>query len=217
MNPTVDPITIIFDFDGTIADTVETVLQLYNRIAPEYGCRRVEHAAREMLSNARPRELMREYGMTFYKLPSVVLRMRREVNACIAHVKPFGGIAAALRELKSAGYALGIISSNAPENIRAFLAMNDLNGLFDFIQGSKHLFGKAAVIKRLMRKRELLPPQTIYIGDETRDIEAARKTGIRVVAVSWGYQAREALVAAHPDRLVDDPGELVKNIGELPL
>lgn len=209
MKSTTGRITLIFDFDGTIADTMETLMRIYNRIAPEYHCRPIDDDVRETLRKRRPQDLMREYGMNPVKMPVVVLRMRREVRGCIARVRPISGIAAALRGLKSAGYALGIISSNAPENVRTFLAVNDLHGLIDFIQSSKHVFGKAAVIKRLMRNRGISPRQTVYIGDETRDIEAARKASVAVVAASWGYQAREALEAARPDRIVDDPGELI--------
>ncbi|MBN1575902.1 MAG: HAD-IA family hydrolase [Chitinispirillaceae bacterium] len=209
MKSTSDRITLIFDFDGTVADTMEMLGRIYNRIAPEYNCRPIADELREVLRKGRPQDLIKEYGMPPLKMPVVVLRMRKEVSGCIAQVKPIRGIAAALRELKSAGYTLGIISSNAPENVRTFLAVNDLCGLFDFIQSSKHVFGKAAVIKRLMRKRGISSRQTIYIGDETRDIEAARKASIPVVAVSWGYQAREILQSLQPDRIADDPKELI--------
>ncbi len=211
---TVNP-TVIFDFDGTIADSMDAFLGVYNRIAPEYGCRTIPENDRFFLRKRRPQECFREYGMTILKLPVIVLRMRKEARGCITGIKPFPGVVEAIRELGAAGYTLGVVSSNAPENVRRFLAHHDLTRFFDFVQGSKHVFGKHMVIKRLFRTRGIRPGCAVYVGDETRDVEAARKSGIPVISVSWGYQAREALAASGPDRIVDSPADLCGTVGEL--
>lgn len=204
--------TIIFDFDGTIADTVEMAVEIYNRIAGEYHCRTIDRHDRDLLRKGRPQYFIKKYGITPIKLITILLRIRKEMNGLISRARPIGTIVCAIRTLADSGYRLGIISSNGPDNVAAFLSANGLEGLFDFIETSKHLFGKDRVIKKLLRKRKLFPEWTIYVGDETRDIEAARKSRISVAAVTWGYQDRSILEAARPDLLVDDTEALAPSI-----
>ena len=204
--------TIIFDFDGTIANTLELVVKIYNRIAPEYGCRTVGDDIRETLRHGRPQDLMKTFGVTIARLPRFVLRMRKEIGRCMSEVAPVTGMPEAVRELAAEPFDLGILSSNGVENVEAFLTANGLDRYFGFIRSGIHLFGKDVVLRKLMRARHIAPDRAMYIGDETRDIEAAKKTGIPVVAVSWGYQAGDVLLAASPDALADHPGELVKCI-----
>lgn len=61
----------------------------------------------------------------------------------------------------------------------------------------------------LLRKYGIRPEETIYVGDETRDIEAARKTNIEIIAVSWGYNSKQLLEKQKPDFLIDKPRQLV--------
>jgi len=209
--PAAEP-TIIFDFDGTIADTAQMAVEIYNRIACEYNCRTVDNNDRELLRKGRPQYFIKKYGITPIKLVTILLRIRREMNGLISRARPIGTITGAIRTLAASGYRLGIISSNGPDNVAAFLIANGIDGLFDFIETSKHLFGKDRVIKRLLRKRKLPCEWTMYVGDETRDIEAARKSRISVAAVTWGYQDRSVLEAARPDLLVDDTEALAPSI-----
>jgi len=204
------PATLIFDFDGTIADTMNLTLSIYNEIAPEFGCRTVHDQDRELLRMRRPQDFFREYGMTFLKMPRFATRVRNAIARRIKEVNIFSGIAEVLGKLDDDGFTLGIISSNDEENIRAFLATHHLDTLFDFIWSGKNLFGKAQVIKKCMRKLSIPAGRVAYIGDETRDVEAVKKNGIPMAAVTWGYSAAAVLKPLEPDALVDTPEELYR-------
>jgi phosphoglycolate phosphatase len=219
MKPTSRKTTLVFDFDGTIADTLAMVVNVYNRIAPEYGCRLIGDDSVGLLRHGRPRELLRLSGMTLPRLPRFVLRVRKEIGGSMAGVKPFEGMPQVIRELSASSYVLGIVSSNGVDNVRAFLKANGLETCFSFIQSGIHLFGKDKIIRKLIRSRKAAAGTMVYIGDESRDIEAAKKAGIPVVAVSWGYQASDVLMEAAPTALVNEPAELVaciRNICTLP-
>jgi phosphoglycolate phosphatase len=207
-----NPNYVIFDFDGTIADTLELVKRIYNNLAPEYGCKLVEKIDNELLGAKKPQELLKKYGVTPVKLPFLVLKMRNEISKHVSEIQPVKNIHPALFEIKNAGFNLGIMTSNATGNVRHFLKSNGLDGIFDFIHTSKHIFGKDKSLLRLFKTENIPRDNAVYVGDEKRDVEAARKAGIPMVSVSWGYMSREILAALEPEQIADRPDELLQCI-----
>jgi phosphoglycolate phosphatase len=199
---------VILDFDGTIADTLELAIGIYNRIAPEYNYSPVGETERELFRTKKPQELLKTYGISKLKLLTMLLRIRKELSRHVPEIKPVEGMEAALREISDAGYRLGILTSNSVENVRKFLDINSLSALFDFIHSGRSLFGKDRVIRKLINHEQLQADRVVYIGDETRDIEASRAAGIAVIAVSWGLNRRDLLASLSPDQIADKPDEL---------
>jgi phosphoglycolate phosphatase len=199
---------VILDFDGTIADTLELAIGIYNRIAPEYNYSPVGETERELFRTKKPQELLKTYGISKLKLLTMLLRIRKELSRHVPEIKPVEGMEAALREISDAGYRLGILTSNSVENVRKFLDINSLSALFDFIHSGRSLFGKDRVIRKLLNHEQLQADRVVYIGDETRDIEASRAAGIAVIAVSWGLNRRDLLASLSPDQIADKPDEL---------
>ena len=120
---------------------------------------------------------------------------------------PIHGIDEALAGLKDRNYKMGILTSNSHVNVCRFLQKNELE-VFEYVFSGVSIFGKTRVIKNLLRKAKVSPDEAVYVGDETRDIEAAKSAGIRVVSVSWGFNSREILLSQKPDYLLDHPTEL---------
>ena len=71
------------------------------------------------------------------------------------------------------------------------------------------MFGKDKKLRSAMRKYNLNPKETFYIGDETRDIEAAKKVRIKSVAVTWGFESEKVLKKADPDFIIKSPEEFL--------
>jgi phosphoglycolate phosphatase-like HAD superfamily hydrolase len=201
---------IIFDFDGTIADSFEIVLAITNRLAPEFGFPPALPEDVERLRNLSSREIVRQSKMSPFKIPFLMRRMRGELHREIPHVQPIPGIKAALLKLKQQGYNLGIVTSNSSENVSAFLEAQGLSNMFDFIGSGMVLFGKGRIIQRMLKQQHVERSDVVYVGDETRDIEAARKIGIKVISVTWGYNTSQALAAENPDYLIHQPEELLQ-------
>jgi phosphoglycolate phosphatase len=199
---------IIFDFDGTIADTFDLAMEIYNRIAPEYNCRPAGPEDHELLRTKKPQELLKTYGVSSLKLLTLLLRIRKELSRHIPDIKLVTGMDASLREIRNAGYRMGILTSNSATNVRMFLDINHLSHLFDFVYSGKSLMGKEKVIRRLLIHETISTDRVIYVGDETRDIEASKHAGIPVVAVSWGLNRRDVLASLSPDQIADEPHEL---------
>jgi phosphoglycolate phosphatase len=102
-----------------------------------------------------------------------------------------------LRALHGAGLTLALVSSDSEENARRQLG--ESAALISHFNCGASLFGKAKKFRSIMRRAGVTAAQTIAIGDEVRDIEAAQSAGIACGAVTWGYAAPQALIAMRPD------------------
>jgi len=200
---------IIFDFDGTIADSRMTLVKIANELAPQFGYPTVNEEDIVKYSNMSSREVIENSLIPTYKIPFLLRRVKRELNKQIATLKPFVGIKEVLTELRSYGYSLGIITSNIQENVVNFLRNNYLDSYFDFIYSGTTLFGKDKIINRVIKQKQLDSQKMVYVGDETRDIEAAKKSKIKIVAVTWGFNSPDVLAEYQPDFLIDTPEELI--------
>lgn len=116
----------------------------------------------------------------------------------------------ALIDLKNAGHHLGIITSNSKDNVTEFLKVNELDNLFEFIYSGITIFGKTTIINNVLRQKQLKLEEVIYVGDETRDIEASKKSNIKVIAVTWGFNSPEVLAKQKPNYLIHHPSELLE-------
>ena len=200
---------IIFDFDGTIADTVDALVTIANRLALEFGYVPINSQELVLLRNLTAREIIKYSGVSLFKIPFMVKKVKGELKHKIPELTPIEGINAALIELHNQGYHLGIITSNSQENVNQFLKCHNLDYLFDFIYSGVTIFGKTTIINNVLRQKHFQPESVIYVGDETRDIESAKKANIKVIAVSWGFNSPEALSKQNPDFLIHHPHELL--------
>lgn len=199
--------TVVFDFDGTIADTLSVVIRIANRFAEHYGYRKIPLSDLPKIREKKPNEVLKHLGISIFKLPIVVRKIRFEMNKEIAHLNTSADLKGTLVKLKESGCVLGILTTNSRENVMEFLKNNNLE-LFDFVYSGRAVFGKSRLLKKLMKAKTIPHNDPIYVGDEIRDVEAAKKAGIKVIGVSWGYNTKNALQKAHPDYIVEKPEEL---------
>jgi phosphoglycolate phosphatase len=205
---------IIFDFDGTLADTLGALLRITNRLAPEFGYPQISDEQLANLKYLSSWEIIKISKVALWKLPFLLKRVKEEFPGEVQSVKLFPGVVELLTTLKSQGYRLGIVSSNAEANIRSLLHQHQIEHLFEFITGAS-TFGKGKAIGKIIRRYNCSKSDAIYIGDEIRDIQAARSIQIRVVAVGWGFNAPTALIDRQPDLLITKPQALLNALAHL--
>ncbi|WP_293350499.1 MULTISPECIES: HAD-IA family hydrolase [unclassified Microcoleus] len=208
---------IIFDFDGTLADTIDILLNITNRLSVEFGFKSATKDELAQLSNLTSWQILRYSGISLFKFPLLIRKLKAELHSEMPNIELFAGIKEVLLELKNLGFQLGIITSNSQENVLALLEINGLQNTFSFVY-SGSTFGKHKVINKWLKKEHINPEEVVYVGDEIRDIDAARKTGIKVISVSWGFNSQEVLAAHNPDFLIERPQELLdimSNLGRL--
>ncbi len=201
---------VIFDFDGTIADSVHLFIEAINKFSGSFRYKKIKGDELRMLQGKRPRQILKHLGISLLKLPFVLKRVRREVNKGVAQARPTVEIKETLLELKKEGCEIGILTSNTEQNVKEFLINNDLD-VFDFLYSGNSMFGKGGILRAIIRKNRLQKSRIYYVGDEIRDIDAARKTGVKMIAASWGFNTMEALRGEGPDFTAESP-EDVRNI-----
>lgn len=202
------PRYVLFDFDGTLADTFSAGIEILNILAGEFGFRRLPPEEVSLARDLSTRGLMKHLGIPRMKLPQISKRGTEEIGKRIDSIAPLPGMPELVRRLHSMGFRLGILTSNSEANVRAFLKNHDLE-LFDFIKSSSKLLGKGSVLRRLMKEFQLKPRGIFFVGDELRDIEAAQETGVHMAAITWGYNSSEALSEASPDYLFTNPQDIL--------
>jgi len=199
---------VIFDFDGTLADTLDETLSIMNELASEYGFRAMNTHEIGGVRHMRVGEFRRYLGIPAWRLPRLLIEGKRRLGQRMQTITPIPGVPEMLRELRLRVPMLGILTSNSEENVAAFLERHALVP-FDFIISSRKLLGKAKHLRRIVKRRGLAHEDTLYVGDELRDIEAAHAAEIPVAAASWGFNSRTSLHAAMPDHMLDSPGALL--------
>ncbi len=200
---------LIFDFDGTIADTFQFILDLSEQLAKDFHFKKIKPQEIDQLKNNTLTQTIQHLNIPILKIPLILARTRKEIHKNITQIEPIKGLADVLLQIKNLDIKMGILSSNSTKNIKKFLKNHNLD-LFDFINSSSKLWGKNHSLTRIIKRNRLPFKKILYVGDETRDIEAAKKIGIKSIAVTWGYNSAKALKAKKPDYLVHTPKQLIQ-------
>jgi len=201
---------IIFDFDNTIADALSAWINAYNSVAPKYGCRVIGPENYDVLRGKTAWQIKKALGVPLFKAAAMRREIRQIFSSGIAQLKFHRGMDKVIPELFAKQYRLGIFSSNTRENLRQFLQNNDFHKYFEFVEPEASLFYKGWQLKRVLKKYNIDPSQAFYIGDETKDVDAAKKAGMKSAAVTWGVNSKVALLSHHPDFLAETPEQLLK-------
>jgi phosphoglycolate phosphatase len=203
--------TIIFDLDGTLVDIEPIFFRLFNILAPEFGYTPLSPEELPFLKQFHLKTLAwKRLGWRVIFLPRLISRGREEYHRIAHEVALFPDIRNLLMTLQERGYRIGIVSSSREDTIRAIVKRHELP--IDFIYHGK-LFNKAASLQEAIQKEHLILSETLYIGDEVRDIEACQKIGLDIIAVTWGLNSKVTLQATGA-QTTDTHEELLAKIAQ---
>ncbi|MDF1826498.1 MAG: HAD-IA family hydrolase [Verrucomicrobiales bacterium] len=200
---------LIFDFDGTLANTLEAGIAIFNDLSGSYGLKAVTVDEVEELRKLNTRALLDQLGISRIMAVKLGAHIRKVLHQQMDQVEMIQGVKEAVLDLHGAGYQLGILSSNSAGNVRMVLERFELLDCFNFIEAGVSLFGKSHRILSVLRKENISAESAIYVGDETRDMEAARDSKVTALAVCWGANGREAMETEGPEFCIDHPRELI--------
>lgn len=197
---------LVFDFDGTLANSAAWFRSILPDLSRRFGFRCPEEEELEVLRHQPPREVMRILNIPGWKLVFIAMHVRK--RAAKAEAFPlFEGVPDVLRTIVDRDIRIAVVSSNAEANVRRALGP-DLSALVSSWSCGAGLFGKAKHFREVLRETKVAPERALSVGDELRDIEAARLVGMKTAAVAWGFGMKPALEAAAPDLMFDTVGDL---------
>jgi len=202
---------VIFDFDGTLANSLAWFRVAINEAAALHGFRRTSAGELEALRSKGPGEIMRHLDIPVWKVPRVVRTMRAAMSRDIERIPLFDGVGELLRRLRAAGIALAVVTSNSRDNVSRILGPQNAL-LFDFYACGVPVMGKRARFRKLVRESGFAPREVLCVGDELRDLDAAQQEGLAFGGVSWGYSAPEALAGRSPSVMFHRLDEIFEHV-----
>ena len=201
--------TVIFDFDGTMADVIPVFKEIYHELSPRYGLRDVSDTDYRQLRKKTAWEVVRWTGLKPWNFPGLLKHGRKLFAESKDQVKLYDGIPELIKTLHKNGYKLYILSSNSESTIRSILNRYNLDDEV-VVMKRPWFFGKAGSIKQLVMRKKYDKQTTWMVGDEVRDVRAGNKAGIQTISVTWGLQDGEILKKQDPNHLVSKVSELSK-------
>lgn len=203
--------TIIFDFDGTLADSKVVFRNAWNEFASAFHYKTVELADIQATNHMTLQERAKHFHFPMHKLPIILPKIYRYFYEHIEDIKLFDDMKAVIEELARQGYTIYVLSSNKKENIERVLSLHDVTAVQEVLSSSK-LFGKDHVLKKLMKAQRLAPEDILYIGDELRDLEACCKVNIDFAWVSWGLDGEAMIDARAPKHKFHTPLQILETL-----
>lgn len=200
---------LIFDFDGTICDSLGATIKIANKFLQDFG---EPQTTAEEVRNVGVKEIIKQSKILKTQIAKYMLKSRKEFSKIVLSLHVIPNIPKVVKIL-SKKHTLGILTSNSKKTVEKFLINEKLDRYFHFVYSEVDVFGKHNKLRKIIKKCSLDPTETFYIGDETRDIEAAKKAGIKSVAATWGYESEEVLRKANSNVIINNPKELLKIFG----
>jgi phosphoglycolate phosphatase len=203
------PRLVIFDFDGTLADSFPWFIEAFDQAALRFRFQRPDLSRVDEMRNLDARQLLVHYRIAPWKVPFVAHFLRQHMSREIGRIRLFPGVDDALETLSGSGLRLALLTSNSLRNVKSVLGARA--ACFRDLECSVSLFGKTTRLRRLLTGSAVPTHQAILIGDEIRDADAARHAGIDFGAVSWGYMRLSSL-EAHARLTFDSIDDLVSKL-----
>ena len=188
---------IIFDFDGTLADTFPWFSSVINKVADKYKFKKVSESDHELLRGLGARKIFKVLGIPLWKAPMIGKTMSSMLSNDIQEISLFDGTQALLKSLSMRNVKIAILSTNSLTNISTVLGSEN-TALIDYFECGVSALGKRTKLRKILKKSKIPPSEAIFIGDEIRDCEAANKAGVAFGAVSWGYTRLDSLEFCKP-------------------
>jgi phosphoglycolate phosphatase len=199
---------IIFDFDGTLVDSKDVTITVFNQMAAKHNYKHLEPEDIEYLRKLPVIDRCKQLGVPVYKLPRWAGEFYKLYYPLLQNVLLVDGIKEALAALNSRGYQIAVISSNSSEIIKEFIKKNQIDSIGQVLS-TNHVFGKHRVIKKLLKATGLKKSEVIYVGDEHRDIRACQKAGIKIIWVAWGFDPLSLAESEAPDYIAHKPNDIL--------
>jgi pyrophosphatase PpaX len=197
---------VLFDFDGTLADSIALITASYRHtIATVFGDDVDDDEVRSWIGRPLQPVLEERYPGRGAELTAVFRAWNLANHDDL--IETVEGIAALLSDLHGAGARTGVVSSKKFDSVRLGLSAVGLADEIDVLAGQEQTEVHKPHPEPLLYAASMLgaqPSDCVYVGDAIFDVQAAHAAGMAAVAVTWGASTRAVLESTGPDEVVDD-------------
>lgn len=214
------PLAILFDLDGTLADTAPDLAGAVNQLRIARGLAPTDYELLRPIASAGARGLIGvAFGITPDDAAYEELRddFLKNYEAAIAiDSSLFAGIAELLSGLQEQGIAWGIVTNKIARLTDQLVPKIGLGHAACVISGDTTAHSKPhpAPLFEAAKRIGVLPEHCWYVGDDLRDIQAGQAAGMTTIAAAWGYCGEAAPVTWNADALVESPQQLFELLGK---
>ncbi len=199
---------ILFDFDGSLADSLPIFHDTANKTSKKLGYKGISDAP-GLRDKSIYRVMRDDLEIPIFGLLGYIRTFKQFLAKDIESAKLVRGLRGVLKELR-ATLIIGVLTSNSEEAVQHFIKRENIEHLIDFVVADVAPFRKHRSICKVLDKYGFDKDEVIYVGDELRDVVSCKKCGVRIAAVTWGFNSKKALGELKPDFIVDQPKDLLK-------
>lgn len=200
-------VTIIFDFDGVIADSTELFVDVFHKIAEDQKTGLSREQVKNLLQNKTTTELIESFKLNIFQKTLLLNKVRKLIEEQTENFRIVSNMKDVLAKLSKKGINLVLVTSNTESVVNRVFEKYFIT-YFDEKYFKSGLTDKDKVLSKLAEKYS--GTKIFYIGDEVRDVEASKTAGVKSVAVTWGFNSKELLEKSEPDFLFTHPREILK-------
>lgn len=209
----------IFDLDGTLTNTLESMTYSVNLTLEEMGLSKITKDQCRLFVGNGARVLMEKSLKAAGDTDASRIEEGMEIYGrifdrnCTYHVTPYEGIPEMLKALKDKGIHLAVLSNKPDRQTVKVVKAIFGEELFDYAQGQKDGIRRKPEpdgVWYLMKQMHVSKEECLYIGDSEVDAATGRNAGLKTIGVLWGFRDRKTLETAGADDLIDRPDELLQ-------
>ena len=208
---------ILFDFDGTVYDTVEGIVRSVRYAANKHGWDAEPAELRCFAGPPLDEMFMEKFGVDRDTALQLVEEFRERYRPVgIFESRPFDGVRELLEALRAAGKKTAVATSKPQQMAEQLLERSALRGLFDAVCGAALTGGNAKwqVVERALEALGAEKSRSVLIGDTKYDVAGALRCGIPCIGVRYGYAAEGEMEAAGAVAMAEDTKELLRLLTE---
>ena len=200
---------ILFDFDGTIANTAPGIVKTMEHTFMEMGITVPSEEAMRATIGLRLDLALKQLGELNDNDAEIATETYRRLFPIyeVNYVSIFPGIKETLAELQQQGVRLAICTSRDAKSLDMICEHHGIKDFFETrVTNNDHLAPKPApdLVLALLNKMQLQKEEVLVVGDTTFDIEMGNRAGCNTVAVTWGNHSRQQLKEALPTFIIDN-------------
>ncbi len=208
---------IIFDLDGTLADTLADLTDAMNAGLADLGCpQRTAEECRQMIGNGLRKFAERALGPGREELTDklVAAQIAHYMRCCCEKTQVYDGMAETVTELADRGVRLAVLT-NKDQKPAEIITRHYFGNRFDPIVGAangRKRKPNPATTFEILKQWNLTAEQVLFVGDSEPDMQTATAAGVRAVGCEWGFRSREILTGAGADTVIEQPKQILKLI-----